>query len=67
MATWTVEIEASFSDTIDVEAETEEEALELGVAEFEADYMVVNSFALSWDNVEAVSAERDDEDEDEDA
>lgn len=64
MATWTVEIEASFSDTIDVEAETEEEALELGVAEFEYDYQVVNGFALSWDNVEAVSAEREEEDED---
>ncbi len=67
MATWTVEIEAYFSDSIDVEAETEEEALELGAEMFEAEYQVVNRFALSWDNVEAVSAEQDEEEEDEDA
>lgn len=62
MATWTVQIEASFSDSIDVEADSEDEALEIAVDEFEANYTVVASYGLSWDNVEAVSAECEDED-----
>jgi hypothetical protein len=64
MATWNVQVEASFSDMIEVEADSYDEACEAAVDEFESNYMVVNSFALPWDNVYADSATEEEEDED---
>jgi hypothetical protein len=61
MATYVVQIEASFSDTVEVEAEDENEAMELAVAEFESDYMVVNQYGLPWDDVQATSVEEFDD------
>jgi hypothetical protein len=57
MTTWVVQIEASFSDTVEVEADTWNGAMEMAVDEFEANYMVINQFGLPWDDVQAVSAE----------
>jgi hypothetical protein len=62
MTTYVVQIEASFSDTVEVEAEDENEAMELAVAEFESDYTVVNQYGLPWDDVQAVEANEMDED-----
>lgn len=59
MPSYTVYVNAEFSDSIDVEAESEDEASELALEEFEANYMVVNSFALSWDNVYVDSVEEE--------
>lgn len=64
MATYEVQIEAYFSDTVEVEADSEDEAMALAVNEFESSYTVVNSWGLPWDNVEATSVECLDEDED---
>ena len=57
MKTWVVQIEASFSDTVEVEAETYQDAMADAAAQFEDEYQVVNQYGLPWDNVEAVSAE----------
>jgi len=64
MATYVVQIGAYFSDTVEVEAEDEQEAMELAVEEFERDYSVVNQWGLPWDNVEAESADLLDGEED---
>jgi hypothetical protein len=62
MATWVVQIEASFSDTVEVEADTWDEAMENAVREFESDYTVVNQYGLPWDDVQATEANEMDED-----
>lgn len=67
MPSYTVYVNAEFSDSVEVEAESEDEARELAVAEFEQNYQVVSGYGLSWDNVYVDSVEEDDEDEDEDA
>lgn len=62
MPRYEVQIGAYFSDTVEVEADSEDEARGLAVAEFESDYTVVNTYGLPWDNVEAESATELDED-----
>jgi hypothetical protein len=63
MATYTVYVNAYFSDSVDVEAEDEQEAMDLAVTEFEQAYTVVCGMGLSWDNVEADFAELQDEED----
>lgn len=59
MPSYTVYVNAEFSDSIEIEADSEEEAGELALEEFESNYMVVNSYALSWDNVYVDSVEEE--------
>ena len=63
MATWVVQIEASFSDTVEVEADSYDEALQIAESEFYNEYQVINGFGLPWDDVQAVEATNMDEDE----
>ena len=62
MTTYIVQIEATFSDTVEIEADTWDEAMAGAVEQFNDEYQVVNPFGLPWDNVEAVTAYEMDED-----
>jgi hypothetical protein len=52
--TWVVQIEATFSDTVEVEADSYDEAFWAGQRKFEDEYQVVSQWGLPWDSIEAV-------------
>lgn len=68
MATYEVEVIGHFSATVEVEADSYEEAEELGIQEFERDYLPyssVNSWTDVWGHTEVESViNLDEEDED---
>jgi len=58
MRTYTVNISASYNDTVEVEANSEEEASVLGLAEFDRTFGVVGQgFSMAFDYSEVESVE----------
>ena len=65
MGTYSFEGVMTVCDTIDIEAESYQEALEMAQSEFDGDYYAVMpaGFSIPWDNVD-VSCVSEPEDED---